>query len=91
MRPAGLAQVEAAKKDGRWARAYQGQSKAELPADFLKALAANPKAKAFVATLNRVNRYAIIFRLHNAKRPETRRRKLKEFVEMMMKGEKFHS
>ena len=90
MKPAGLTQVEAAKKDGRWEKAAPSPSAATYPADFLKEVAKNKKAKAFLETLDRTNRYAIIYRLHGAKKPETREKRLKQFVEMMAKGEKLH-
>jgi uncharacterized protein YdeI (YjbR/CyaY-like superfamily) len=90
MQPAGLAVVEAAKKDGRWDRAYEGQSKATLPQDFLDALEKNKKAKAFFATLNKTNTYAIFYRIQHAKKQETRERKIKEFVAMLARGEKLH-
>jgi uncharacterized protein YdeI (YjbR/CyaY-like superfamily) len=90
MEPAGLAEVERAQADGRWDRAYEGSSASEPPAEFLAALEANPGAKAFYATLNSVNRYAIYFRLHNVKREETRTRNIAKFVEMLGRGEKLH-
>jgi len=90
MKPSGLAEVERAKKDGRWEKAYEGQSKAELPADFAEALAKNKKAAAFYATLNSANRYAIIYRLHSAKKPETRQKRFDTFLAMLARGEKLH-
>ena len=90
MQPAGLAQVEAAKADGRWARAYGGSSTSEPPAEFFAALDANPEAKAFYATLDSANRFAIYYRLTSPKREETRTRKIIEFVEMLARGEKLH-
>lgn len=90
MRPAGLAQVDAAKADGRWDRAYGGSSDSEPPAEFLEALDRNPEAKAFYATLNSVNRFAIYYRLQSVKRAETRARKIGEYVEMLARGEKLH-
>ncbi len=90
MKPAGLLQIEAAKKDGRWDKAYHPQSTATLPEDFLKEVNKNRKAKAFLATLNRVNVYAIIYRLHSAKKPETRDKRFKQFLAMLAKGEKLH-
>jgi len=91
MTPAGLKAVERAKGDGRWDAAYEGQRKATVPPDLQVALDANPKAKAFFATLNSVNRYAILFRTHNAKKPETRARRIAQFVEMLAKHEKIHA
>ena len=73
MRPAGLNEIERAKKDGRWDAAYAPQSTAEVPDDLRAALAKNKKAKLFFETLDRTNRYAILYRIHNAKKPETRR------------------
>jgi len=90
LQPAGLAAIEAAQKNGRWEAAYEGQRTAELPADFQAELDRRPQAKAFYATLNSANRYAIKFRLQNAKKPETRARRLQQFLEMLEKGEKLH-
>jgi uncharacterized protein YdeI (YjbR/CyaY-like superfamily) len=90
MRPAGLKAIEAAKQDGRWDAAYESQKNISIPDDFQSALDKNPKAKAFYATLNSVNRYAILFRIHNAKRAETRTRRIRQFVEMLENGEKLH-
>jgi len=90
MQPAGLAAIEAAKKNGRWDAAYDSQRTASLPADFQAELDRRPKAKAFYATLDSANRYAIHFRLHNAKKPETRARRMQQFLEMLEKGEKLH-
>jgi uncharacterized protein YdeI (YjbR/CyaY-like superfamily) len=75
MRPAGFAQIEAAKADGRWEGAYAPASRAEVPIDLQKALDNNPKASAFFATLNSRNRYAILYRIGNVKKAETRARK----------------
>jgi uncharacterized protein YdeI (YjbR/CyaY-like superfamily) len=91
MQPAGLKAVEAAKQDGRWDAAYEGQKKISVPEDFQAALEKNKRAKTFFATLNSVNRYAILFRVHNAKKPETRARRIQQFVEMLERGEKIHS
>lgn len=90
MRPAGLAQVEAAKRDGRWAAAYAPQSRAPVPADFQEALEANPKAKAFFATLRGQNRYAFLYRIQEAKRLETRRKRIETFVAMLSEGKTFY-
>ena len=90
MRPAGLAEVEAAKADGRWAAAYPPQSLAEVPADLQAALDASPKAAAFFATLKGANRYALIYRVLDAKRPETRAKRVAEFVAMLERGETLH-
>jgi uncharacterized protein YdeI (YjbR/CyaY-like superfamily) len=90
MRPAGLAEVERAKADGRWDAAYPGQASATVPDDLAKALAANPAAAAFFETLDGANRYAILYRLHEAKRPATRAARLERFVEMLARHEKIH-
>jgi uncharacterized protein YdeI (YjbR/CyaY-like superfamily) len=90
MRPSGLAEVEAARSDGRWDAAYAGQRTAEVPEDLAAAIAASPDAAAFFATLNSVNRYAIVFRTGNVKRAETRSRKIAEFVAMLERGETIH-
>ncbi len=86
MQPAGQAAVDAAKADGRWARAYVGQSKAVVPDDLAQALAASPKAHAFFQTLDSANRYAVLFRIEAAKKPETRQRRIATFVDMLAQG-----
>jgi len=90
LRPAGLAQVEAAKKDGRWAAAYVSQGKAEIPRDLEAALAADEAAKRFFETLDRANRFAVIYRVNDAKRPETRARRIAQYVAMLARGETIH-
>jgi len=90
MKPAGLAQIDAAKADGRWGAAYDSPRNALPPEDFLSALEKSKKAKAFFATLNKANVYAIVYRLQTAKKPETRERRLKAILEMLKRGEKFH-
>jgi uncharacterized protein YdeI (YjbR/CyaY-like superfamily) len=90
MRPAGMREIERARSDGRWDKAYASQRTAELPEDLAAALAGNPKASAFFATLNRVNRYAILYRTHTAKKPETRAARIAKFVAMLAKGETIH-
>lgn len=90
MQPAGLAAVEAAQADGRWDAAYDSQSNATVPEDFQAALDANPQAKAFFATLNSTNRYAILFRIHQAKRPATRTKRINDFMAMLEKHEKIY-
>jgi uncharacterized protein YdeI (YjbR/CyaY-like superfamily) len=90
MRPAGLAQIETAKTDGRWDRAYAPASVAEPPPDLAAALDANPKAAAFFATLTGANRYAILYRIGAVKTPETRARKVAQFVAMLERGETIH-
>jgi uncharacterized protein YdeI (YjbR/CyaY-like superfamily) len=90
MTPAGLVQVEAAKADGRWQRAYEGSRGSTPSPEFLKALNQNPEAKAFYKTLNAANRYALFFRIQSAVKPETRERRIAAFVEMLARGETFH-
>ena len=90
MRPAGMREIERARNDGRWDKAYASQRTAELPEDLAAALAKSPKASAFFATLNRVNRYAILYRTHTAKKPETRAARITKFVAMLAKGETIH-
>jgi uncharacterized protein YdeI (YjbR/CyaY-like superfamily) len=90
MTEAGLAQVEAAKKDGRWDQAYDSPANMKVPADFLKELAKSKKAHEFFKTLNKTNLYAIGWRLQTAKKPETRERRMKAILEMLKRGEKFH-
>jgi uncharacterized protein YdeI (YjbR/CyaY-like superfamily) len=90
MKPAGLAEVERAKADGRWAAAYESQRTIQVPDDLQKELDADPKAREFFESLNSQNRYSILYRLHDAKRPETRQRRLEQFVAMLKKGEKIY-
>ncbi|MDP9026213.1 MAG: YdeI/OmpD-associated family protein [Actinomycetota bacterium] len=87
MQPAGLAEVERAKADGRWDDAYAGSKTIEVPEELRAALEAEPVAAAFFETLSSRNRYAILFRLHNAKKPETRTRSIEKFVAMLTRGE----
>ena len=90
MRPAGLAEVQRAKVDGRWDAAYEGQRHSTIPDDLQRELDARPKAKAFFAELNSQNRYAILYRLQDAKKPETRAQRLAKFVAMLETGERIH-
>ena len=90
MQPAGLAQVDAAKADGRWDRAYEGSRGSTPDPQFLKALDKNPEAKKFYKTLNSANRYALYYRIQSARKPETRERRIAAFVEMLARGEIFH-
>lgn len=90
MKPSGLAEVEKAKADGRWDRAYAGSRGAEAPADFLAALDKNRAAKKFYATLNAANRYALYFRIQTAKREDTRAKRIASFIDMLERGETFH-
>ena len=87
MQLAGMAEVERAKADGRWESAYSGQADIQVPDDLSAALAAEPAAADLFAALNRQNRYAILYRLTTAKRPETRARRIREFVDMLARGE----
>ena len=88
MRPAGHAEIERAKADGRWERAYHGPAKIEVPDDLQAALDADPQAAAFWATLGSTARYPFLYRLQDAKRPETRARRLATFVQMLHDGER---
>ena len=90
MKPPGLAEVEKAKADGRWDRAYDAQSTMQIPDDLVKQLSKNKKAKAFFDTLNRTNKFAIVWRLQTAKKPETREKRLKLILEMLSNKQKFH-
>jgi len=90
MKPAGLAAVEAAKVDGRWAAAYAPPSRIEVPPDLAAALEKNPKAAEFFRTLDSRNRYAILYRIQDAKKPETRARRIEKFVAMLARGEKIY-
>lgn len=90
MKPSGLREVEAAKRDGRWDAAYESQSRSSIPEDFQAALNANPTAQAFFATLNSANRYAFLFRIQTVKKAETRAEKIRKFVEMLARGESIH-
>ncbi|QNI33718.1 YdeI/OmpD-associated family protein [Alloacidobacterium dinghuense] len=90
MKAAGMAEVERAKQDGRWEQAYDSPARAAVPADLQAALNKNPKAKAFFATLEGRNRYAILWRVQTAKKAETRARRITLFVEMLERGEKIH-
>jgi uncharacterized protein YdeI (YjbR/CyaY-like superfamily) len=90
IQPTGLRQVELAKADGRWDAAYVGQSKATVPDDLQQALDENPQARDFFLSLNRVNRYAILFRVQTAKKAETRAARIQKFVDMLEKGEMLH-
>lgn len=90
MKPSGLKQIETAKADGRWAKAYEAPSTMSMPKDFLRELAKDEKAMEFFNTLNKANKYAIAWRLHDAAKPETRERRLRKFVEMMKRRERLH-
>ena len=90
MQPPGHAQVEAAKADGRWAQAYDGARTSGVPDDLQAALDANPPAKAFFATLNAGNRYAVTWRVQTAVKPETRARRIAQLVDKLARGEAVH-
>jgi uncharacterized protein YdeI (YjbR/CyaY-like superfamily) len=90
MFPRGLREVEAARADGRWEAAYAGPANSTVPDDLAAALAASPKAAEFFATLTSQNRYAILYRVGEAKRPETRARRIEKFVGMLERGETLH-
>jgi uncharacterized protein YdeI (YjbR/CyaY-like superfamily) len=90
MQPPGLAEVERARNDGRWDRAYDGARSATVPEDLIAALAHVPKARAFFASLDRANRYAILYRLQTAKTDRTRAERIAKFVTMCAKGETLH-
>lgn len=87
MRPAGLAEIERAKRDGRWDRAYDSPSTAAVPDDLRRALDENPRAREFFDRLDSRNRYAILHRIQTAKRAETRARRIEKFVAMLDAGE----
>jgi uncharacterized protein YdeI (YjbR/CyaY-like superfamily) len=87
MHGSGIAEMDRAKADGRWEAAYAGPASIEVPTELTQALAANPKAKAKFATLNSQNRYAILYRIATAKRPDTRARRIEQFVAMLARGE----
>lgn len=90
MQAPGLAQVDAAKADGRWARAYDGARSSEVPEDLIAALDAAPMAKAFFSELNATNRYAILWRIQTAVKAETRAKRIAQLVEMLARGETVH-
>jgi uncharacterized protein YdeI (YjbR/CyaY-like superfamily) len=90
MRPAGLREVERAKADGRWDAAYDPQSAISVPDDLQRELDANPDAKAFFATLDSRNRYAVLYRIQTAKKAETRAARIQKFVAMLADGQKIY-
>jgi uncharacterized protein YdeI (YjbR/CyaY-like superfamily) len=90
MQPAGLREVERAKADGRWVAAYEPQSRSRVPDDLQLALDAEPKAAKFFASLDSRNRYAILHRIAEAKRPETRARWIAQFVDMLAREQKIY-
>src|SRR4051794_31542266 len=90
MKPAGVAAIERAKQDGRWDAAYDSHSTATVPSDLQAALNGNAEASAFFTTLNSTNRYAILFRIQTAKKPETRAKRIQEFIGMLERHEKLY-
>jgi uncharacterized protein YdeI (YjbR/CyaY-like superfamily) len=90
MRPAGLREVERAQADGRWEQAYESQSRVTVPDDLARALAANERARAFFATLDSANRYAVLYRIGTAKKPETRAKRIDALVAMLNEHRKIH-
>jgi uncharacterized protein YdeI (YjbR/CyaY-like superfamily) len=90
MKAAGLREVEAARADGRWDAAYAGQASMTVPEDLRVALDHNARARAFFATLDSSNRYAVLYRIHDAKRPETRRARIEKFVAMLAEHRTLH-
>jgi uncharacterized protein YdeI (YjbR/CyaY-like superfamily) len=90
MHPTGHAEIERAKADGRWQAAYAPQSQATVPDDLQIALDKNPPAARFFATLTSANRYAILYRVHNSNKPETRAAKIEKFIGMLARGETVH-
>ncbi len=90
MKESGLQEVERAKADGRWQQAYDSPTNMQVPEDFITEVSKNKKAKEFFNTLNKTNKFAIAFQLHTAKKPETRERRMKKFVEMMENQKKLH-
>lgn len=90
MQPAGLAEVERARADGRWAAAYDGSASITVPEDLAAALRDNPAAAQMFERLSSQNRYAILFRVTTAKRAETRQRRIEQFVAMLARGETIH-
>lgn len=90
MQPSGLKEIETAKKDGRWDKAYDSPGQMEIPADFLAILKKDKQAYEFFQTLNKANTYAIAWRLETAKKPETREKRMQVLLEMMKKRQKLH-
>lgn len=91
MQPAGMAEIEAAKADGRWDAAYDSSGNMTVPKELQAALDANPTAKAFFETLNKTNRYSFCFRVQTTRNPETRKARIEKLIAMLENGEKFHS
>jgi uncharacterized protein YdeI (YjbR/CyaY-like superfamily) len=91
MQPAGQAAIDAAKADGRWQKAYPGPATAQLPDDLLAAIEADPQAKATFDVLTSQNRYALFYRVNDAKRADTRAKRIAQFVDMLARGETLHA
>jgi uncharacterized protein YdeI (YjbR/CyaY-like superfamily) len=90
MQPAGLAELERAKADGRWQRAYTGSASLGVPGDLLDALAASPDAQKMWDVLTRTNKFAVVYRVQDAKREETRARRIQQYVDMLARGDTPH-
>lgn len=90
MRPAGLTEIDRARVDGRWAAAYEGQRAATIPDDLAHELDRDPKAAAAFAALDAQNRYSIVWRINDAKRPETRARRVANYLDILRRGERIH-
>lgn len=90
MKEAGMREVERAKADGRWEKAYDSPRTIVVPEDFQKQLDEHPSARDFFATLNSTNRYAILYQIHEAKRPETRARRIEKYITMLMEEKTIH-
>ncbi|HEU4914249.1 MAG TPA: YdeI/OmpD-associated family protein [Candidatus Saccharimonadales bacterium] len=90
MQPAGQAEIDRAKADGRWEQAYHSPANMTVPEDFQKALDTDPTAKEFFGSLSKTNTYAFLWRIATAKKPETRARRIEKFIDMLHKGEKLH-
>ncbi|MFB6365221.1 YdeI family protein [Paenibacillus elgii] len=90
MQPPGLRAIEAAKQNGQWDKAYESQSRATVPDDLQSELDRNPQAKAFFESLDKQNRFAVLFRIHSAKKAETRAKRIQQFVDMLERGEKIY-
>jgi len=90
MKPSGMAEVNAAKKDGRWDAAYDSQSMMTIPSELEKLLQNNKQAKEFFESISKANRYAFLFRIHNSKRPETKQRHIEKTMEMLSSGKVYH-
>ena len=90
MQASGLAEIEKVKQNGMWDNAYESQKNITVPEEFKTELDNNERAKIFFESLNSSNRYSFLFRIHTAKKPETKTKKIKQFIEMLEKGETFH-